>query len=70
MKSVFGIRRVHVKGQKVVETKIGFLLMSMNLTKLAKKLVLDNRDKIKNTDSSAGFHQNQLESICIFLFTG
>ncbi len=40
--------------------------MSMNLTKLAKKLVQDNRDKKKNTDSSAGFHQNQLESICIF----
>lgn len=32
----------------------------MNLTKLAKKLVQDNRDKKKNTDSSAGFHQNQL----------
>ncbi|WP_207225433.1 hypothetical protein, partial [Streptococcus parasuis] len=26
----------------------------------------DNRDKKKNTDSSAGFHQNQLESICVF----
>ncbi|WP_207225431.1 hypothetical protein, partial [Streptococcus parasuis] len=25
-----------------------------------------NRDKKKNTDSSAGFHQNQLESICVF----
>ncbi|MGQ7409909.1 hypothetical protein ACTGWG_12900, partial [Streptococcus suis] len=38
MKGVFGVRRVHVRGQKVVETEIGFLLMSMNLTKLAKKL--------------------------------
>ena len=45
MKGVFGVRRVHVRGQKVVETEIGFLLMSMNLTKLAKKLVQDNRDK-------------------------
>ncbi|MGQ7321668.1 IS5/IS1182 family transposase, partial [Streptococcus suis] len=50
----------------VVETEIGFLLMSMNLTKLAKKLVQDNRDKKKNTDGSAGFHQNLLESICVF----
>ncbi|MBM7284743.1 hypothetical protein, partial [Streptococcus suis] len=32
----------------------------------AKKIVQDNRDKKKNTDSSAGFHQNQLESICVF----
>ena len=66
MKGVFGVRRVHVRGQKVVETEIGFLLMSMNLTKLAKKIVQDNRDKKKNTDSSAEFHQNQLESICVF----
>ncbi|WP_153051243.1 transposase, partial [Streptococcus suis] len=49
MKGVFGVRRVHVRGQKVVETEIGFLLMSMNLTKLAKKLVHDNRNKKKNT---------------------
>ena len=40
--------------------------MSMNLTKLAKKIVQDNRDKKKNTGSSAEFHQNQLESICVF----
>ena len=40
--------------------------MSMNLTKLAKKIVQDNRDKKKNTDSSAEFHQNQPESICVF----
>ncbi|MGQ7426986.1 hypothetical protein ACTGZC_10015, partial [Streptococcus suis] len=32
----------------------------------AKKLVHDNRNKKKNTNSSAGFHQNQLESICVF----
>ena len=42
--------------------------MSMNLTKLAKKLVHDSRNKNKNTDSSAGFHQNQLESICVFSY--
>ncbi|WP_449448719.1 hypothetical protein, partial [Streptococcus suis] len=32
----------------------------------AKKLAHDNRNKRKNTNSSAGFHQNQLESICVF----
>ncbi|AER19873.1 hypothetical protein A6M16_07620 [Streptococcus suis] len=68
MKGVFGVRRVHVRGQKVVETEIGFLLMSMNLTKLAKKIVQDNRGKKKNTDSSAEFHQKQLESICVFSY--
>ncbi|WP_449449410.1 hypothetical protein, partial [Streptococcus suis] len=31
-----------------------------------KKLAHDNRNKRKNTNSSAGFHQNQLESICVF----
>ena len=40
--------------------------MSMNLTKLAKKLVQDSRNRKKNTDRSAGFHQNQLESIGVF----
>ncbi|MDD7356293.1 MAG: transposase, partial [Streptococcus hyointestinalis] len=66
MKGVFGVRRVHVRGQKVVETEIGFLLMSMNLTKLAKKLVQESRNRKKNTDSSAGFHLKQLESIGVF----
>ncbi|MFI3072742.1 hypothetical protein ACTGUZ_04195, partial [Streptococcus suis] len=32
----------------------------------AKKLVQDSRSRKKNTDSSAEFHQNQLESICVF----
>ena len=40
--------------------------MSMNLTKLAKKLVQDSRNRKKNTDRSAGCHQNQLESIGVF----
>ncbi|HFU3730545.1 TPA: IS5/IS1182 family transposase, partial [Streptococcus suis] len=60
----------HVRGQKVVETEIGFLLMSMNLTKLAKKLVQDSRKRKKNTDSSAGFHQNQLNLSVYFLVIG
>ncbi|HFI0336490.1 TPA: hypothetical protein ACGOV2_000989 [Streptococcus suis] len=32
---------------------------------MAKKLVQNKRDK-KNTESSAGFHHTQLESICVF----
>ncbi|MBF0806803.1 MULTISPECIES: IS1182 family transposase, partial [unclassified Streptococcus] len=34
MKGVFGVRRVHVRGNQNVETELGLLLMSMNLTKL------------------------------------
>ena len=70
MKGVFGVRRVHVRGQKVVETEIGFLLMSMNLTKLTKKLVQDSRNKKKSTDSSAEFYQNQLNLSVYFLVIG
>lgn len=47
MKGVFGVRRVHVRGRQCVETELGFLLMSMNLTKLAKKLVRNHKKKQK-----------------------
>lgn len=47
MKGVFGVRRVHVRGNQAVETELGFLLMSMNLTKLTKKLVRDYKEKQK-----------------------
>ena len=40
LKSVFGVRRVHVRGRQAVQTEIGSLFMSMNLTKLAKNLAL------------------------------
>ena len=40
LKSVFGVRRVHVRGRQAVQTEVGFLFMSMNLTKLAKNLDL------------------------------
>lgn len=36
LKSIFSVRRVHVRGRQAVQTEIGFLFMSMNLTKLAK----------------------------------
>jgi transposase len=38
LKSVFGVRRIHVRGNQAVQTEVGFLFMSMNLTKLAKNL--------------------------------
>lgn len=38
LKSIFGVRRVHVRGHQAVQTEVGFLFMSMNLTKLAKNL--------------------------------
>lgn len=38
LKSVFGVRRVHVQGTQAVQTEVGLLFMSMNLTKLAKNL--------------------------------
>lgn len=38
LKSVFGVRRVHVRGNQAVQTEVGFLFMSMNLTKLANNL--------------------------------
>ncbi|MEW4353296.1 IS1182 family transposase [Streptococcus pneumoniae] len=38
LKSIFGVRRVHVRGNQAVQTEVGFLFMSMNLTKLAKYL--------------------------------
>lgn len=38
LKGVFGVLRVHVRGKQAVSTEIGFIYMSMNLTKLAKNL--------------------------------
>ncbi len=42
--------------------------MSMNLTKLAKKLVQESRNRKKNTDSSAGFHLKQL-NLSVYFFS-
>lgn len=38
MKSVFGVRRTHLRGQQAVENELGLLLLTMNLTKLAEIL--------------------------------
>jgi hypothetical protein len=38
MKSIFGVRRTHLRGKQPVENELGILLMTMNLTKLAEIL--------------------------------
>ena len=38
LKGVFGVRRVHVRGKQAVSKEIGFIFVSMNITKLAKNL--------------------------------
>ncbi|MDW8742374.1 hypothetical protein Q7W37_04900, partial [Streptococcus suis] len=55
-------------GQKVVETEIGFLLMSMNLTKLAKKIVQDNRDKRKTQTVRLNFIKISLNLSVFFIY--
>lgn len=37
MKSVFGMRRTHLRGKKEVETEIGIMFMMMNLSKYGAK---------------------------------
>ena len=44
--------------------------MSMNLTKLAKKLVQESINRKKNTDSLAEFHLKQLNLSVYFLVIG
>lgn len=44
--------------------------MSMNLTKLAKKLVQESINRKKNTDSLAEFHLKQLNLSVFFLVIG
>lgn len=38
MKAIFGVRRIHLRGKKSVKNELGILLMTMNLTKLAKMI--------------------------------
>lgn len=52
LKRVFGVRRVHVRGHQAVQTEIGFLFMSMKLTKLAKKLAAKIAKNQKPHDDS------------------
>lgn len=50
IKEIFGVGRLYVWGNQAVETKQGFLFMSMNLTELT-KILAGNASKIKKTTS-------------------
>lgn len=68
LKSVFGVRRVHVRGRQAVQTEIGFLFMSMNLTKLAKNLALKTSDIQKTHSDSFSLIVFKTEIVVWFLF--
>lgn len=57
MKGVFGMRRVHVRGNRAVHNDIGFMLMSMNLT----KLILELRRKGGHPSTSSEKRQKNNE---------
>ena len=44
---VFGVRRVHIRGKQAVQTELGCLFMSMNLTQLAKNIASKTSDTQK-----------------------
>ncbi|WP_371134331.1 IS1182 family transposase [Streptococcus didelphis] len=62
MKGIFGVRRVHVRGEQAVQTELGFLFMSMNLTKLAKLLV--GKTAKKKTSTSEKPYPQRLRMRC------
>jgi hypothetical protein len=53
MKSIFGVRRTHLRGKQPVENELGILLMIMNLTKLTGIL----------TKVAANFPREQLANV-------
>ena len=65
MKSVFGIRRTHLRGKKKVETDVGIMFMTMNLNKYREKKKVKRSDfHIKNKK-----HRNSLKimNFCVFI---
>ena len=65
MKSVFGMRRTHLRGKKKVETDVGIMFMTMNLKKYgAKKKVKPSDFHFKNQK-----HRNSLKimNFCVFI---
>ena len=65
MKSVFGMRRTHLRGKKKVETDVGIMFMTMNLKKYgAKKKVKPSNFHFKNKK-----HRNSLKimNCCVFI---
>lgn len=65
LKSVFGMRRAHVRGKQAVSTDIGFMLMSMNLTKLA----LESRKRSQTRHNNTHQNGNNRAKILIQILT-
>lgn len=68
MKSVFGMRRAHLRGKKKVETDIGLMFMMMNLSKywarrVQKDVFSNKKDKIK--DQVFSKKENLVLFICL-----
>ena len=65
MKSVFGMRRTHLRGKKKVETDVGIMFMTINLKKYgANKKVKPSNFHFKNKK-----HRNSLKimNFCVFI---
>lgn len=69
MKAIFGVRRIHLRGQDAVRNELGILLMAMNLTKLAKRLAKASRQKQKTIKNRIEILKYQRISI-LFLLRG
>ena len=68
MKGIFGVRRVHVRGRRKIQTEIGFLFMSMNLTKLAKIWVKKAQQNKKNTRQNSILFEFEVTFVWFLLF--
>ena len=68
LKSVFGVRRVHVRGKQAVATEIAFIFMSMNHTKLAKNLASKTFTYSKTTQCFFQLDCIQDWNHCVVLF--
>ncbi|WP_290628228.1 transposase, partial [Lactobacillus sp.] len=69
MKSIFGMRRTHLRGKKKVETDVGLMLMMMNLSKYW------NRRVLKGTVLTKRRHKNRarflkIEFLLLFFSLG
>jgi len=71
MKGVFGMRRVHVRGNQAVHNDIGLMLMSMNLTKLILELRRKGGYTSKSSEKGKKNNEDHLKPtvfIVLFLF--
>ncbi|OYS58923.1 IS5/IS1182 family transposase, partial [Limosilactobacillus reuteri] len=55
MKSEFGIRRTHLRGQRAVENDMGLALMALNLTKFGQSISRLETNFINNLKSGLRF---------------